>query len=418
MNPSDTPPLILIVDDTPINIHVLAESLRADYRVKIATSGPAALTIAVNPESRPDLILLDVMMPEMDGYEVCRRLKQEPLTRSIPVMFVTAKADIIDEEQGLRLGAADYIAKPINAGIVLQRVRNLLEREHLREEVEKHRDHLEELVQARTAALLIAKEAAETANRAKTTFLANMSHELRTPMNGIMGMAQLALRRATDPKQVEQLGKLHQSAERLLGILNDVLDISKLEAERLTLEPSDFKLGQILSHLDSLFGDKIAAKGLSFDFDVAPDVADLALHGDPLRLGQILINLVSNALKFTEQGTIKLGIALASQTADTIELAFELADTGSGIPPEQQQRIFNSFEQADGSMTRKHGGAGLGLAICNRLVKMMGGKIGVRSEPGQGSTFWFTVRLGKSTDAVLPASTFTAKSADAGLPDE
>jgi signal transduction histidine kinase len=408
--------LILIVDDTPINIHVMAEALRADYHVKIATSGPAALAIAENFDSRPDLILLDVMMPEMDGYEVCRRLKQRPSTQGIPVMFVTARSDVIDEEFGLSLGAADYIAKPIKAGIVLQRVRNLLEREHLRKEVEKHRDHLEELVHARTAALSIAKEAAETANRAKTTFLANMSHELRTPMHGIIGMTELLRRRVTDPKALDQLGKVMHSAQRLLGIINDILDISRIEAERMTLDKVDFSLGPVLKNLMSLLGLKLEEKGLRAFIDLAPDVAGGTFQGDPLRLGQILLNLVGNAVKFTEQGSIKLRIHLVEENPVDVLLRIEVQDSGIGIAPEDQKRLFVAFEQADGSMTRKYGGTGLGLIISKRLVKMMGGEIGVASTPGHGSTFWFTVRLGNAAHGAVPlAPTFAQGTAESRL---
>jgi signal transduction histidine kinase len=409
-------PLILIVDDTPTNIHVLNEALRADFRIKVATSGAAALAIASNPESRPNLILLDIMMPEMDGYEVCRRLKKNPETQAIPVIFVTAKTDETDEEFGLRLGAADYISKPIKAGIVLQRIRNLLERERLRKEVEAHRDHLEELVAARTTALSIAKEAAETANRAKSTFLTNISHELRTPMNGIMGMTQLALRRATDPQQIEQLNKAAHSAQRLLGIINDLIDISRIEAERLTLEQTRFKIGLVLENLMSLLGQKIADKGLETRIELDPDLAQQALLGDPLRLGQILLNLTANALKFTEQGAITLRIHQLEDLTDAVRLRIEVSDTGIGIAAEDQKRLFTTFEQADNSMTRKYGGTGLGLAISKRLVHMMGGEIGVKSQPGEGSTFYFTVRLNKPVrDAVSPAATSSKNTAEALL---
>ena len=404
-------PLILIVDDTPSNIHVLSEALRADYRIKVATSGAVALSVAGNPETRPDLILLDVMMPEMDGYEVCRRLKQVPETHSIPVIFVTAKTDVIDEEFGLRLGAVDYISKPIKAGIIRQRIRNLLEREHLRQELEAHRDHLEAMVQARTEALSIAKEAAEAANRAKTTFLANMSHELRTPMSGIMGMIDLAKRRMADARGLDQLQKAKLSAERLLGVLNDILDISKIEAERLQLEQSDFQIGIVLENVMSLLGQKATEKGLKFLFDLQTGLSNAHFNGDPMRLGQILLNLAGNALKFTEQGSITLRCRLIEETPDDMLLRWEVADTGVGIQAEAQSRLFTAFEQADNSMTRKYGGTGLGLAISKRLVKMMGGEIGVDSVAGQGSTFWFTVRLGKALEgAVPPPSTIAAES--------
>jgi CheY-like chemotaxis protein len=405
--PADRPS-ILIVDDTPTNIQLLAEVLQASYRLKVASSGKTALDIANHPGARPDLILLDIMMPEMDGYEVCRRLKQDPATRDIPVIFVTAKDDEVDEELGLRLGAVDYLTKPVKVSILLQRVSNLLEREQLRKEVETQRDLLEARVAERTLALSVAKEAAEAANRAKSVFLANMSHELRTPMNGIIGMTELLRRRVTDPKALDQLGKVTHSAQRLLGIINDILDISKIEAERMSLEKVDFKFGLVLENLLSLLGLKLVEKGLQAFTDVAPEIAGMTCQGDPLRLGQILLNLAGNAVKFTEQGSIKLRVRLLEESPSDVLLRIEVEDSGIGITPEDQKRLFNAFEQADGSMTRKYGGTGLGLCISKRLVQMMGGEIGVTSTPGQGSTFWFTVRLGKATQgAVPPAPTFS-----------
>jgi two-component system sensor histidine kinase/response regulator len=323
------------------------------------------------------------------------------------VIFVTAKDDVVDEELGLRLGAVDYLTKPVKVGILLQRVGNLLEREQLRKELEAQRDLLEARVIERTTALSIAKEAAEAANRAKSVFLANMSHELRTPMNGILGMTELLRRRVTDPKALDQLGKVTHSAQRLLGIINDILDISKIEAERMTLEKVDFKFGLVLENLMSLLGLKLAEKGLQAFIDVAPEIAAMTCQGDPLRLGQILLNLAGNAVKFTEQGSINLRIRLLEENAAAVLLRIEVQDSGIGITPEDQKRLFTAFEQADGSMTRKYGGTGLGLAISKRLVQMMGGEIGVESLSGQGSTFWFTVRLGKATQgAVPPAPTF------------
>jgi len=401
-------PAILIVDDTPTNIQLLAEVLHAHYRLKVATAGKTALEIAGKPESRPDLILLDIMMPEMDGYEVCRRLKQDPATQGIPVIFITAKNDVVDEELGLRLGAADYLTKPVKVSILLQRIGNLLEREQLRKEVETQRDQLEARVAERTLALSIAKEAAEAANRAKSVFLANMSHELRTPMNGILGMSELLRRRVTDPKALDQLSKLTQSAQRLLGLINDILDISKIEAERLTLEQVSFSLGEVLENLISLLEVKLAEKGLRAFINLAPEIAGMTFQGDPLRLGQILLNLAGNAVKFTEQGSINLRVRLLEESAADILLRIEVQDSGIGITPEDQKRLFNAFEQADGSMTRKYGGTGLGLCISKRLVQMMGGEIGVTSAPGQGSTFWFTARLGKATQsAVAPMPIFS-----------
>ena len=271
------------------------------------------------------------------------------------------------------------------------------------EELERHRHHLEDLVVERTTALSVAKEAAETASRAKSTFLANMSHELRTPMNAILGMTDLALRRADDPKQRDQLEKVLRASSHLLGVINDILDISKIEAERLTLEKVNFRLGTVLENLTSLISQRIEEKGLLLRVDLPDGLARLPLQGDPLRLGQILINLSGNAVKFTNQGSITLSVRLVEDQPGNALLRFEVRDTGIGISPEDQRRLFNAFEQADGSMTRKYGGTGLGLAISKRLTNMMGGDIGVESRPGAGSVFWFTVRLEKIEQSQEPS---------------
>ncbi len=269
-------------------------------------------------------------------------------------------------------------------------------------ELEQHRHHLEKLVEERTADLQLAKEAAEAANRAKSTFLANRSHELRTPMNAIMGMTALALRRAEDAKLRDQLEKVDRASQHLLGVINNILDISKIEAERMKLDLVNFRLGEVLENLVSLLGHKATAKGLKLLIDLSSDITHLSLHGDPLRLGQVLLNLAGNALKFTDHGAVTLSARLVEESTDEVLLRWEVIDTGIGIHPEDQTRLFTAFEQADNSMTRKYGGTGLGLVISKRLVGLMGGEMGVSSQPGQGSTFWFTVRLGKATEAVLP----------------
>ena len=263
-------------------------------------------------------------------------------------------------------------------------------------ELRGYRHHLEELVEERTAALAIAKEAAEAANRAKSTFLANMSHELHTPMNAIIGMTSLALRRATDAKQSDQLSKVLQAAQRLLGIIDDILDISKIEAERLSLQRFAFKTGNVLENMRSLLAAKAAEKGLKLVIDLSPELASQPLLGDPLRLGQILLKLTGNAIKFTSAGSVAVHVRRVEERPDDVLLRFEVRDTGIGISANDQKRLFAAFEQADGSMTRKYSGTGLGLAISKRLAQMMGGSIGVDSEPGVGSTFCLTVRFDKA----------------------
>ncbi|NEX17063.1 MAG: hypothetical protein C1943_10640 [Halochromatium sp.] len=240
----------------------------------------------------------------------------------------------------------------------------------------------------------IARESAESANRAKSEFLANMSHEIRTPMNAILGMTHLALQNALDAKQRNYIEKAYRSAEALLGILNDILDFSKIEAGRLTLEQVEFSLDQVFGNLATVIGFKAEHKGLELIFDLPPELPS-ALVGDPLRLGQILTNLANNAVKFTEQGEIIIGTEVLAQDAETCHLHFIVRDTGIGLSAEQQAKLYQPFSQADTSTTRRYGGTGLGLTISKDLCELMGGAIWVESRLGVGSSFHFTAQIGK-----------------------
>lgn len=261
--------------------------------------------------------------------------------------------------------------------------------------LEALRGRLEQEVADRTAALVSAREAADAANRAKGIFLSNMSHELRTPLNGVMGMVNLALGRATDPRQIDWLQKASSSAAHLRSIIDDVLDLAKIEADKLTLSHAEFRLGSVLELLADLLGVQAAEKKIAFTVDLVPPLRpDRLLLGDAQRLQQVLLNLAGNAIKFTDKGSVGVSVALAWETPDDLLLRFEVQDTGMGIAPQDIGRLFSEFAQIDTSSTRQRGGTGLGLAISKRLVQAMHGEIGVESVPGDGSRFWFTVRCG------------------------
>ncbi|MDD3482364.1 PAS domain S-box protein [Azovibrio restrictus] len=280
---------------------------------------------------------------------------------------------------------------------------DITERKRISEELERYRMHLEELVTERTQQIETLNQElkhraleADSANQAKSTFLANMSHEIRTPMNAIVGLTHLLQREICQPDQLQKLNRISEAASHLLSIINDILDISKIEAGKLLIENSDFDLMAVIRKTTALMAEKIKEKGLTLEQDIPP--LPERLRGDPTRLGQALLNYLSNAVKFTDQGKIILRIRMKEEQPGSWLFRFEIQDTGIGITPTDLARLFTPFEQADSTTSRKYGGTGLGLTINQRLARLMGGEVGAESTPGEGSTFWFTARLTRAQD--------------------
>ena len=277
----------------------------------------------------------------------------------------------------------------------ITQLRDVTERKRAEEELTQHRHHLAALVESRTAELVEAKEAAEAASRAKSAFLANMSHEIRTPMNAILGMVNVLRRSGVSPLQSERLGKINAATEHLLGIINNILDLSKIEAGKFVIEEARVNPGDIVRTAGTILLERAQAKGLQLiiDDDVFPVNHPANLYGDATRLQQALLNYATNAIKFTEHGSVVLRVRVLETTDASLLVRFEVEDTGIGIDAEALPRLFDAFEQADNSTTRKYGGTGLGLAITQRFAELMGGSAGAQSTPGVGSMFWFTARL-------------------------
>ncbi len=403
---------ILVVDDNTTNLGVISEYLEGcGFEVMTTRDGEDGIQVAHMGE--PDLILLDVMMPGIDGFETCRRLQADEATKDIPVIFMTALTEVDYKVKGFAVGGVDYITKPLQEEEVVARVRMHLQ---LRAQQQKLEQQAFELKQARDMAET-ARQAAERANQAKSIFLANMSHELRTPLTAIIGFSQILDHTLTlSPEDQDNLNIILRSGEHLLTLINQVLDLSKIEAGRITLDETYFDLYRVLRELEDMFRLRTKHKGVQLHFECAAAVPQY-IRTDPVKLRQVLINLLNNAAKFTKEGRISLIVRELnelnelktqklknSKTHKTYKtLHFEVEDTGPGIAASDMNKLFEAFSQTE-TGRQMQGGTGLGLPISRKFVHLMGGDITVKSEVGRGSHFIFEILVGIAAESEIKRS--------------
>ncbi|HVW00435.1 MAG TPA: response regulator, partial [Planctomycetaceae bacterium] len=377
---------ILVVDDVPGKLLALEAILEElGQNVVCASSGREALRRILNEDFA--VILLDVSMPDIDGFETAALIRQRKRTEHTPIIFITAHADETHARLGYSLGAVDYILAPVVPEVLRAKVSVFVELFRMQRQVQRQAE--ERVALAHEQAL---RTAAEKANRAKSEFLANISHELRTPMNAIIGMTELALEEELPAAARDYLKTARDSASVLLGLLNEILDVARLEAGKFALDVRPFRLRPILDETLKTLSIRAFEKGLEIVGDYPTQMPD-RLVGDSLRVRQILMNLLGNAIKFTQQGEVSLHVRVESETAEDVTYLCAVKDTGIGISAENLDRIFAPFTQADSSTTRNYGGTGLGLAIASDLVGLMNGRIWVESTVDAGSIFYFTMRL-------------------------
>jgi len=377
---------ILLVDDVPDKLLSLSAVLEElGQPVVSVRSGSDALRQLLHQEFA--VILLDVNMPDLDGFETAALIRQRKSCEHTPIIFLTAFPDDRFAIRGYQLGAVDFILTPVVPEILRAKVSVFVDLYCLNLQAKRQAEEHIALVEERAA-----RVAAERANRAKDEFLANVSHELRTPMNAIIGMTDLALEEALSPLVGKYLGMVKSNARLLLDLLNDILDFSKYRSGSFDLRSTPFGLRELIGELTQTLGFRASEKGLELLAHIEPAVPDRLL-GDSLRLRQVLMNLLSNAVKFTERGSITIEVGLEAEMPEEARLRFAVVDTGIGISPTNQERVFAPFAQVDSSTTRQHGGTGLGLAIASDLIRAMGGKLELQSELGRGTTFFFAVPI-------------------------
>jgi len=376
---------VLIIDDELMNLREMSRILQPEYMVYVAKSSSKALEIA--EKCQPDVILLDIIMPDMDGYEVLVALKESDKTKNIPVIFITGLEDSTNEEKGLALGAADYISKSLSESIIKLRIGHQLQ-------IASQLRTIERLNSSLQAALNEAEKASQT----KSSFLARMSHEIRTPMNAIIGIAELLMQNTSLPLEVlEGVYRIHGSGDLLLSIINDILDLSKIEAGKFELIREEYKIEKLLYDTLSLNIMRIDSSSVDFRLQLPDDIPGVFI-GDVLRIKQILNNLLSNAAKFTQVGEITLEVkakpvtkSLKPENDSDIELVFIVRDTGVGMSPEQLSKLFDLYTRFNNESSKTTEGTGLGMSITRDLLKMMDGEIHVDSQSNVGSVFTVSI---------------------------
>jgi len=376
---------ILIVDDRPENIIALEALLERDDVNLISTTLPnEALRLAWEKDIA--IALVDVQMPEMDGFELVEILKSNPRTKDILVIFVTAiSTDTKYAVKGLNAGAVDYLYKPLNPFVTSAKVDSFIQFVRTQRDI-IHKNKELELYQKE---LIKAKELAEQGKKIKENFLANMSHEIRTPINGIIGIANLLEKTELTEEQREMISLLEISSNSLLGVINDILDLSKIEAGKFKINRAPTNVAVLCRSVIDLLRIRAKEKHLELITDFDPQIPK-NIQADSLRLNQILMNLIGNAIKFTSEGSVTLKTEVVTRKGNTIQLKFSVTDTGIGIPADKIDKIFETFEQADDYTTLNFGGTGLGLSIVKNLAELKGGVLTVSSEESRGSTFCFS----------------------------